>query len=363
MTIYIVFSIFLFFLSISKLSLTQYSKTYTNIQYNNKSGNWLIYCLCLCLVTFLIFISGVRDFSVGNDTRNYIYFFEEFGVKHFVSLNHRTEIGYQLFNFFIGLFTSDPHVYLLIYSLICYSLLYRYICKKCLNIPLALSIVFFVFFTVYANEMRQGLAMVIILYAYDFLKRRKNIISLFLILIAGLIHSSAFICLLLYGFKFVSRNKMYILIILILSLLISLSGVPEMIISHFFPQYIDYFTSKYHYGGSIAIPFYLMGAIVLIFISYNSLCKKWDRASKIEYCNLLLLLICYSLSFSLNLFARAGEYFLLIGLLNISNLISVKKDRRKYTMLFLTILISYFFIIAILRPEWNGITPYKFFWQ
>ena len=311
--------------------------------------------LALCLVT------GLRNYSIGNDTTNYVYYFDEF--RNGISANHRIEIGYQLFCFLVGKITSNPHVFLLIYSVICYSALGIYVYNTSKNIPLSLCFLFCFFFTIYTNILRQGLALVFVLYGHWALQKNKNIIALILIVLAGFIHSSAFVCLLILLYRFFSKKMFVSLTVVFLSTILSFCGVFNTFIGNIFPQYAEYFGSQYEKSGVLAVSVYFIVSLFLLYLSFKHYSRIGGRLGKLAIFSAFLLSLSYSLGFSLNLFTRVADYFLFIVAGNVINSLETYKNKKAIYLCASLIMIAYFFAIILLRPEWNNLYPYKFFWR
>ena len=317
------------------------------------------------LVFFIIvfsFLSGFRSFDIGNDTQNYIYYFSKFKDGN-LDLGYRIEIGYQLFNFFIGRFTSDPHAFLFIYSSLCYIFVGIIIYKESYNIPLSVCFLFFVFFSLFIGLLRQGLSTVLILYAYVFIKRKRNIKAFVLICVAGIIHYSAFLFLLFFLYKRIRVNLSYFISVIALVGLLSALGVIEKAVSVAFPQYAYYFDSKYSAGGYKAVFLYLIIGFALWFLSYLSYKKAPNSITKLSVFNFSLYVLFCVLGFSMNLFTRAADYCLAIAMIEVPYLVSLFKRKKTITVVVACTLLLYFFVILIFRPEWNNIYPYRFYWS
>lgn len=143
----------------------------------------------------LFIILGFKGNMVGSDTPNYIRIFENatyFDILGERSMNEQLEIGYKVF---IHLLTSITSVYqwqfIIVGALVYVSI--GYFVYKHAKDP-ALAILLFItlgYFQFTLSGIRQTMAMSIILFSYEFIKRRNFIKYFIIVIIAALFHKSA----------------------------------------------------------------------------------------------------------------------------------------------------------------------------
>lgn len=147
----------------------------------------------------LTILSAFR-FEIGTD---YLYTYKPLflnilnGSSTF--MQPKTERGFFLLIKFIQLFTDNPQWIFIITSILFLGLIYYYIYEYSLDVPLSIFILVgtTLYFCSY-NMVRQMLAFAIAFYAFRFIPRRKFIIYMLLIMLAGSFHYAALICLPLY---------------------------------------------------------------------------------------------------------------------------------------------------------------------
>ena len=127
----------------------------------------------MAFMALLFVLTGWRSINIGNDTFNYVMYFNHYALGEFDFGG--MEIGYKLYCMFIGLFTKDPHAFLIITAAISYIAIGVYIRRNSVDMTASVCLFFAIFFSVYTNTLRQALAMIIVLYAYGALKRRRYI--------------------------------------------------------------------------------------------------------------------------------------------------------------------------------------------
>lgn len=164
---------------------------------------------------FVIFV--LRYKHIGADTIGYVEFFEkkigEYSFSELLSQDlMRTEIGYRLYVKIISLFTSNYTVYFLINAIVIFGTLLHF-AKKYTDNPF---IFFFLFMTLgmysfIETGLRQTLAMMICLWAVDFIKDKKLVRFVLLVILAQFFHKSALIFLIAYPLSFIKRfNWMFV---------------------------------------------------------------------------------------------------------------------------------------------------------
>jgi len=71
------------------------------------------------------------------------------------------------------------------------------------------------------------------------------------------------------------------------------------------------------------------------------------------------------ISFNFNLLNRVGDYFLVFSIVYLPNAIKQLKDKKLEILIIYTVVVLFFAystMILIMRPEWNIIYPYNFYW-
>lgn len=323
----------------------------------------------------LFIIAGFRHEDIANDSLAYKILFEEINIsKSFFSFEGRLEPGYQFFSQCIKLFISSSHVAMFtvssfIIQLFCLRFIYKHSNNIWLSIFLFLTLRYY-FFTV--SAIRQGIALGICLWSYEFLIRNKVKKFYLLILLAITFHYSALIFAILPFIKNIqfTRKKMFLAFLVGVGLFILLSSILAYIVPliSYGNDYLndgpaDDFTNRI---GSIiiAIVSFIPLALALIFgyhlLAINSAAKRLEL-----WCILIGFIICL-LAIKWAILMRFTYYFVVFSVIILPNIIStIKSSKIKIGIILSCVLISMCYILTILyfRPEWYNFYPYKFFWQ
>ena len=361
MLLYICITLWLLIL----LLIGLYQAPATFLEYNlrnllNTSASRHRFTRMLCLLTFLFFwfLTAFRAENIGNDTVVYLNYFDIFSQG--IDRTRTFELGYQYLNYFLSKLTTSHHVFLICIATIMYGGTVRYIFKYSKSIPVSLCLFFCYFFSLYNSMFRQGIAMVIALYGYQALKDGKKTIAALLFSLAVTFHTTAIVCFLLFFKPKMFKKQWVVLMITIISIILSGSGLLEKIVSLVAPRYMHYFESRYAASGWLAVSFTVISYIAWYYLISKALGEKPE--DKLVAMNFTLMLIIAAFGFAVNLFTRAGEYFLLIAIVEIPNtLTNARVKHYKWWLLGLCILQLVMFILTLVfRPGWNHLYPYEF---
>ena len=322
--------------------------------------NKLIVSVFTC-VTFLAlwFLTAFRSSVIGRDTQNYLGMFNAF-IPGPTKVWH-IETGYQYLNYFIGKITHDPHVFLIIMATLMYGGVGIFLHKYAKNPAVSLCLFFSWFCSIYTNTFRQGIAMIIALYGYQLLKNGKRIPAALLFLLATTFHTTAFLCFSLFLDLKILRKWWVVLGVTGLCAIVSLTGVMKAVVNAVFPRYTHYFEGQYASSGWLAISFYLVTYTILYLLSVNSL-EEDNKTDGIVATNFTLLMILTSFGYAVNLFERAAEYFLLVAVIELPNMLYRGKIKHFRLWLFgiCMIYLAFFIATLIYRPDWTHLYPYEF---
>lgn len=333
---------------------------------DKQNKNYSVSCstaVSFAALLILWFLTAFRADSIGNDTGNYIYYFNAIRLSGIDSA-YRIEYGYQIFCYIVGIFTDNAHVFIAICATVCYLSVGIYIWKYSLNRCISTVLVFALLFSVFTNTLRQDIAMVICLYAYEALKKHRKIVCLILIVIASTFHVSALICLVWFFYKLLCVKKSYILFLCGALIFGCVTGIFESVIGFIFAQYRGYFNGQYAGTGWLAVSADCLRALC-IYLFIASAYRKKTYITKIITANSAALLLLSCLGYMVNLFTRAAQYFLISAIVELPNAyyFSRIKDKKLFLITFCLCCLMYFLVAIIFRPEWNHLYPYEFFWS
>lgn len=320
----------------------------------------IVNSLFVVSMVFLWVLTAFRSASIGNDTQTYIYYFKIFGTNG-INKARTFELGYQYLNVLIGKITDDPHIFLIIVASIMYLAVAIYIYRYSKNILISLCLFYCVAFSIFTSVLRQGMAMVIALYAYQLLKDNKKIKSALLFAVACLFHTSAIVCFLLFINLKLWRKKWLVFGLTTLFTVLSISGTFNSIVIAIIPRYAHYFESRYASTGWLAVSYSLLRNYLFYWLASKA-ADEGKRSDQLAVTNMTLLLIFSAFGYSVNLFTRAGEFFLLIAITELPNILySEKITKRNWWMIGICLtMLGMFLLELIFRPGWNHLYPYEF---
>ena len=336
-----------------------------NVGLNLKQVNNSRICKCIALIIlmFLWTITAFRGLEIGNDTQTYINYFYNIS-ENGVNSNYEIELGYQYFCLLISKINKNPHVFLFLISTILYIGVGIYIFKYSKNILFSVCLFFSLCFSAFTNTLRQNIAMILCLYAFQSIKSKKYIKTILIVGIASCFHYSAWIFLLFFLDKIIPKKRLLVFTASLIISFFGILGVLNYILIFLLPEYSIYFLSEYASSGWIAVSYQVVRNGIFYYFVYGMYRDK-IQDNKFILDNFVLLLLCSSLGFVVNLFTRASEYFLLIGVVELPNAFFEGKVKNKQIIIILLcfIMLLYFLVTLIWRPEWNNLYPYKFFWN
>lgn len=188
MTLYIIILIFLLILTLSG---------------SGKQSRLLLFILLLGLSLFV----GFSDMLGGYDRYIYSDLFERLGsdLRHGRNLFHSTiflqypkEIGYDLLNLLIALFTTNRYIFILILTLIIYSLIFVSFRRYMVNYPFALLLFMGVLFFFTFTYLRQLLSVCIVWLSIKYIIENRFLPFLATIAVGFLFHNSALLFLIVW---------------------------------------------------------------------------------------------------------------------------------------------------------------------
>lgn len=238
-----------------------------------KSKKWIkIYCIYAFVQ--LTLLAAVR-YNIGIDYTQYYHAFLNIGkaVDWNEVWSFRYEPGYLIINRVISLFTNNVPVYMGIYAAIMYGLVMIYIYRYCEEKWVAvLSFIALDYYALTYCFMRQGMAMIIGLYAIEFMRKNKWYFAVPLVLLSACFHASALILLFYFAVSYINWRKRWIQISALIMSVIVYWGcdiILENVLVGPFEKYRDYLESSFMAGNSYIIVFYPVFCVVMFFIVFN----------------------------------------------------------------------------------------------
>lgn len=342
----------------------------------------------LMLSSLIMFsLLGFKDATIGNDTANYIELFNR--LKHISSMvdeSIRFEKGYQLYNKVIGMLFDTPQALFIITAIICMGCICFGIIKNSVNWQYSLFIfVGLRFFYFFLSGLRQSIAVSMTFVAYYFLKKERIVSFFAIILLASTFHFSAFIFILAWPVSKMKLEKLAILkvLLLIFFIYIFLNPILEIVLGYLPVYYSLYLGTEAASANNLSDFINAVIPCLVIFfaksVDYTNIASSYNLQENNKYSNfsfcyldvdtqILFLIIAAGLSIiatRVSILDRMVQYYWIFSIITIPNILFSIEDDRKRTNWYLVIsclVIVYNLTLLILRPEWNMIIPYRFFW-
>ncbi len=148
-------------------------------------------------------LAGLRDVSVGTDTAAYVNHFKEMTTQsftQFISAKAYMEIGFRFLFFIISRFTSNPAWALFAAHLFMMFFVYKSLTEN-VDVKytwLGLAIFYLLFFSLSMNTLRQYMASALILWGFKFVREKKLINWLAVVIFAALFHVTSVAAVFIY---------------------------------------------------------------------------------------------------------------------------------------------------------------------
>lgn len=271
---------------------------FVTAKYSDKKTGDRLFMIFSCLGVVLF--QGFRDFSVGNDLKHYIPYFEQMGQLPFGSLHIANfEPGYVLVNKILyKLGFSERGLLIFLAALIqvpVFYTIYKYSTDKLLSLLWYFSFGEFIFTF---SGLRQAIAMSICLCGFCFIKEKKFLKFFLVCVIAATFHKSALIALVLYPAYHIKISNKWLLVTGSLCVLVFL-----------FQEEIMGFVTKFlysEYGSITSTGAYTMVTAYFVLYILSFLNKNPDDDFMGMRNILLILVLIYCFAPSSNVFTRAG---------------------------------------------------------
>lgn len=350
--------------------LMQHFSLVGGIEKNNKKNT-------IALTFFFLFLTilvAFRHESVGNDTRNYILFFNQYTQMSWSEIlkgalnfgKEALEFGFLLFNKIISLFSQESRFYITVTAIIVSAMIYPTYKRLCID-P-SLTIVLFCTMSTFVmmfSGIRQMLAIGLGLIAYEFTRNKKPIPFILSVLLAITLHTSAFMLIFMYPLYHVKITKKWLYFV-----------VPGLLIVFIFNEQffstLTYIIEKYtKYEGSITqTGAYTMLLLFTIFAVFAFIIPDEQRIDKetIGLRNFLLFSIVIQMFAPLHMLAMRMNYYYIIFIpLLIPKIIAYRSKRWKQVAVFgRNIMVVFFFAYFFISASGEGnlhVFPYHFFWE
>lgn len=317
-----------------------------------------IYLLAILLTSFL---AGYRDYTIGTDVLVYgnIWFHNAVLSNNFwnyLEWANNSSIGvlYATFNYVVSRFTSNVHIFYFWYSFVETALVLMTLRKNRIDIVLGMSTYYFLFFNLTLNILRQSLAMIVIVWGFNYVTEKKLWKYLLIVLIASGFHSTAMIAIIIYPLYWIANNREKLLNVFVLSVCILFIVFSEKLtvlalnIGMLNERYSDYLMNSNIRGGFFAHLLFCLPILILYLTAKNNIGGSRDSQ---RYNGFRLIVAFTTVLSGFNLkyvyLGRVTQYFdflFLLAVPYIGNRYYVKIGRYRDTIV--TKLLIYIYLIT-----------------
>jgi len=322
---------------------------------------------------FFIFASGIT-FWLFASVRYVIGFDYRFYEKIFLSASNRNlaelltsktiEPGYSFLNlatsYLGGNYRAFLFIFHLIFTLLVFTWISRYSPSPWLSIYLFVTLQYF---ALSMNFLRQALAAAIILWIYPFLKTRRFLPCIAIILFASTFHRTALAMLpLCFLLTLRPTHRHYVSALLTTTITYLSMDTAIGAILRFLPKYQHYLTEKYWQGNSIIYILLPLGCFLFTVPLLKQACRNPNISpvlvNAIFYAFLIQIFI--TKHFILERFSIYVSFFALIALPETVNA-PCKLSQQARTVILMVGCFAYFLFAA--SQNFHGVYPYRGIWD
>lgn len=323
------------------------------------------FCILSCGIYFLI--AALRGRVVGYDTDIYVKSFERLADQKFLAAMFYSDKDYVFWGFLalIGKVTTNYTIlFIIVNGFFCFSVwhfIYKYSYDPCLSVIVLLS---FNLFQFSITGMRQTIAMGCIVWAIDYLYKRKLLITIICILIASLFHQSALICLIFIPIFFYHNKLGYKQATAAVVFLVATFSFKNKI-----AQSLNFLIKSRKYEIAISDGGLTMTFVVfMVFLLGCLFIKEYtseDNNSKSKVTFLIAICACFfeMLVSTQSIFFRVAFYFLVVYIIYVPNVVYSIRNRNSRSLVKISIYLLLSLQYLFFTVGSCGIYPYITFWQ
>ena len=316
---------------------------------------------------FVLFFLIIRHESVGVDIKNYLNFFRQASSLSFKEIFtfYEEEHLYYLLNKIVSIFTDNKQIFLATIAILCVIPVAR-LYSKSENALLTIAIFLIGSnFDMLFSGLRQSLAIAIVAISYKYIKEKKFLKFLLIVLIAFFFHKSAFIALLLYPVYHmkITRTKAVLFVPII-----GVVFVFNKPIFEFLFQFLGEYGEKY---GMEETGAYMMIILFALFVLFSYIVPDESKMDKetIGLRNIMILaLTMQTFALASSMAMRMNYYNIMFIPLLLPKITNRCHDKNRKTYQFIEVGLIVFFILYYFYRAHTGedilhLYPYRTFWD
>lgn len=317
---------------------------------------------------FLTLLIMLRHESIGNDTGNYIYYFNVIkGLSWKQVGNFSLEIGFSVFNKVVSLFSREPQFFLSVAAVAVSAMIfptYKRLCKDS-SLTIVLYCIMSTFVMMFSG-IRQMMAVAIGFVAYEFTRKKKLVPFIITVLAAILFHTSAFMLAFMYPLYHARITKKWLYVVVpVLAVIFIFNEQIFGVLGLILERYTEFEGTIEPTGAYTMIILFAIFAVFCYLIPDET--KLDDETIGLR--NFLLLSLAIQMFAPLNTVAmRIGYYYIIFIPLLLPKVIAIRSTRwsqvavwaRNIMVVFFFV---YFFYNAFTSESALSVFPYHFFWE
>ncbi len=316
------------------------------------------------LITLLVML---RHESVGSDTRNYIYFFNNFAGMDWDEVGKESfEFGFSYFNKILSVFTEDPQVFLAVTAIIISLMIYPTYKRLCVD-PSFTIVLFCIMstFVMMFSGIRQMLAIGIGFIAYEFTRNKKLIPFIITVFVAMTFHVSAFMLIFMYPLYYAKITKKWLFAVVpALVVMFVFNRQIFLILALILERFTNYDASISQTGAYTMIILFAAFAVFAFLIPDES----HIDTETIGLRNFLLFSLALQMFAPLHTIAMRMNYYYIIFIpLLLPKIIECRSERwKQVAVVGRHIMVIFFLVYFFINASGGGnlrVFPYNFFWE
>lgn len=336
-------------------------KNYVDFSQKNKRALLFFFGVLFVLLAF-------RHTSIGNDTENYIRYFENISVVDWGNLKKQShELGFSYYIKTVSLFTDNPQMFLAITAFITIAMIYPTYKRLCEDTSLTILLFCTIStFVMMFSGIRQMIAVGIGFIAYECSRNQKLIPFILCVVLAISFHTSAFMLIFMYPLYHAKITKKWLLAVIpMLGLLFIYNEEIFAVLSLILTRYTEYEAVITQTGAYTMIILFAAFAVFSFLIPDE---KSLDKET-IALRNILLFSLTIQLFAPLNMLAMRMNYYYIIFIpLLLPKIIKYKNERYRQVAIvgrhiMVVFFLLYFFYNALTSTSNLNVFPYHFFWE
>ncbi len=327
----------------------------------------------LFISVLLILQSGLRNVAVGEDTYIYFIYFNEINntswgdiFQNFYTvyqLGEGKDPGYPLFEKIITTIFNDYQFFLFVIAILFFIALGNFLLKNTRKLNDAViafiiySVLFYGFFSITGH--RQTIATAASLFAFGWIKKKKLVPFLFLIIIAATIHKSVLLFIPFYFIANLKRAKYFNWIILLLFPILMIYKEEVSIFFKTIAGYDNY--GVYEAAGTYTFTTMFL-IITIVALIRSKIILKDNPQARYAFNAFSIALLFIPLTWLNPSAMRVVQYFSIFMLILIPEIVNSYHTYAGNLSRYISTILIVILISLFIKSSWDAM-PYGFFWE